>query len=259
MKKILLLTLPVMALCLASCEKNNENSGGLSGNDIIQFKDARFLYALLCVQEIGIYDVERDDWTTYMVDVDRNRDGQISVNEAQNVLGLTLYNYEAEEYFNVLSMPEIKYFTTLEFLECDGNQLTSLDVSKNTALNFLQCAGNQLTSLDVNNNTALEMLYCDSNQLTSLDLGNNIALNGLFCTDNQLTSLDVSNNTALEWLACSRNQITVLDLSNNTALEFLECSNNQLTKIILNRNHTIDESDIQNIIEEYGNIIEYVE
>ena len=213
MKKIFLFMLPIMALSLASCEKNNENE--LSGDDIIQFEDAHFLQALLTVQEISIYDAERDDWIDYMVDVDRNRDGQISVNEAQQVRGLYLYNYETDEYFNVLSMPEIKYFTALEYLDCSYNQLTTLDVSSNTAL----------TSL-----------YCRDNQLTSLDLSSNTALTGLNCYDNQLTSLDISNNTALIWLYCY---------------------GNQLTKIILPRNHSLDDYYIQEIINEYGDIIEY--
>ena len=49
-------------------------------------------------------------------------------------------------------------------LYCDGNKLTTLDVSKNTALTSLSCSGNQLTSLDVSKNTALTGLDCYNNQ-----------------------------------------------------------------------------------------------
>lgn len=65
--------------------------------------------------------------------------------------------------------------------------------------------------------------------------------------------------TALEYLDCGHNQLTSLDLSKNTALWSLSCGGNPLTKIILNRNHMIQSSDIQYIIEEYGDIIEYVD
>ena len=75
-----------MALCLASCEKNNEDE--LSGDDIIQFEDPNFLKALLCVQEIEMFDTQSEEFIMRLVDVDRNKDGQISVNEAQNVLAL---------------------------------------------------------------------------------------------------------------------------------------------------------------------------
>lgn len=215
MKKILLFMLPVMALNFTSCEKNNGTE--LSGDDIIQFEDPNFLKALLCVQEIEMFDTQSEEFIMRLVDVDRNKDGQISVNEAQNVLALELYNYETKERFNVQSMPEIKYFTSLTYLDCYKNQLTSLDISNNTALTYLDCGDNYLTELDVNSNTALAYLACDGNQLTELDL---------------------RNNTALRWLLYEYNP---------------------LTKIILNKNHILDELYIQQIIEEYGDIIEYVE
>lgn len=40
-------------------------------------------------------------------------------------------------------------------LECEGNLLTSLDVSNLYNLRILNCGGNQLTSLDISNNTSL--------------------------------------------------------------------------------------------------------
>ena len=202
MKKILLLTLPLIVMCFASCEKGK---GEHSEDNIIQFEDSHFLHALLSVQEIEIYD--GDDWINYMVDVDTNRDGQISVNEAKIVRGLDLFN------FNVQSMPEIKYFTSLTYLYCTHNQLTSLDVSNNTALAYLECDNNQLTSIDISSNTALQTLDCDDNQLASLDLSNNTALEYLFCSHNQLTSLDLSNNTVLTHLECNNNQLETLIIS----------------------------------------------
>lgn len=204
MKKILLLALPLMVMCFASCEKNN---GELSKDNIIQFEDPNFLKALLCVQEIMMYDYEIDDFIMYLVDVDKNKDSQISVNEAKLVRGLDLFN------FNVQSMPEIKYFTSLTSLNCDDNQLTSLDVSQNTALMELYLDSNQLTTLDVSKNSALRDLDCENNKLTTLDVSKNTALITLWCSNNQLTTLDVSNNTALWELRCEGNQLETLIIS----------------------------------------------
>ena len=253
--------LPVMALFLASCEKNNGDE--LSGDDVIQFQDPNFLKVLLVVQGTEIYDTETGAFVYYLIDVDADKDGKITVNEAKKVRALVL-NYDDskdEEWirYDIERMPEIKYFSALEFLNCYDNRLTFLDLSNNTALTFLFCNDNQLTFLDLSNNTALTFLFCDNNQLTSLDVSNNTALTDLFCDNNRLTSLDVSNNTALTFLDCSDNQLTSLDVSNNTALTYLECGGNPLTKIILNKNHMIDEYNIQNIIREYGDIIEYVD
>ena len=215
MKKILLLALPFMVMCFASCEKDNGNNGEeLSGDDVIQFKDPNFLKALLVVQEIVIYDPKTNDYVPYTMDVDKNKDGQITVNEAKDVKGLDLFDLENDEYFyNIADISEIKYFTALIHLNCEQKQLTSLDLGKNTALIFLDCYGNQLTSLDLSNNTALRALVCDNNQLTSLDLSNSTALTDLYCASNQLTSLDLSNSTALTELWCEDNPLETLTIS----------------------------------------------
>ena len=265
MKKILLFALSLLAMIAVSCEKDN---GELSGDDIIEFKDPHFLKALLTVQETDIH---------YMQDVDANKDGKISVNEARKVKGLMLYDRETDKSFNIKEMPEIKYFTALEYLDCYDNlltaldvsnntmltilycdnQLTTLDVSNNTMLIRLYCSENQLTTLDVSNNTMLEYLSCNKNQLTALDVSNNTMLTRLHCNNNQLTALDVSNNTMLKELYCENNQLTSIDLSKSTALTHLYCDGNKLTKIILPANHSLSDYIIEEITSEYGNIIEY--
>ena len=213
MKKILLLALPLMVMCFASCEKDKGNKDELSGDDIIQFEDAHFLHALLTVQEIDMYDSERDDYIKYLVDVDTNRDSQISVNEAKRVRGLHLTNYETDESFNVLSMPEIKYFTSLEYLSCDENQLVSLDVSGLVALRELYCAENSLTSLNVNGCKSLTVLACEENKLVSLNLNGCSSLKDLECDTNQLSSLDLSSCAALKNIWCDTNPLQSVTIS----------------------------------------------
>ncbi|MBL0343324.1 MAG: leucine-rich repeat domain-containing protein [Bacteroidetes bacterium] len=53
----------------------------------------------------------------------------------------------------------------LTYLDCVGNQLTSLDVSANTALTSFNCSGNSITSIDVSANTALTTLNCSVNSI----------------------------------------------------------------------------------------------
>ena len=253
--------LPVMALIFTSCEKNNENE--LSGDDVIQFEDPNFLKALLDVKKVELYDAERKVYVEYLIDVDANHDGEITVKEAKNVRALFLYRTSEDGDwiggYDIENVPEIKYFTALEFFDCADNQLTSLDLSRNTALEFFNCGNNQLTSLDLSRNTALTSLGCVDNQLTSLDLSRNTALINLFCSNNQLTSLDLSRNTALTDLHCSNNQLTSLDLSKNTALISLYCYNNPLQELILYKYNIIDDRNMESIELEYGDIIEYVE
>ena len=157
-------------------------------------------------------------------------DGALTAEEIAAVTEINVSNK------SISDLTGIEYFTALTSLNCEGNPLTSLDVSKNTALTLFDCSNNQLTSLDVSKNTALTELDCSYNQLTSLDVSNNTALTSLNCDGNQLTSLDVSKNTALTLLDCSWNQITSLDVSKNTALTKLDCSYNKLTLLDLSNN-----------------------
>ena len=80
------------------------------------------------------------------------------------------------DFKKIASLKGVEYFTALIVLSCDGNRLTSLDVSKNTALIELDCSQNELTSLDVSKNTALRWLDCSYNYLTGLDVSNNTKL-----------------------------------------------------------------------------------
>ena len=173
-------------------------------------------------QNVNIPDADFKAYLIGNTDINTNFDDEIQVSEA-NAFNGTIYC----ELMNISDLTGIEAFTALTELFCSGNQLTSLDVSKNTALTYLWCFGNQLTSLDVSKNTALESLSCFVNQLISLDVSKNTALESLSCSYNQLTSLDVSKNTALYDLNCSYNQLTSLDVSKNTALTRLRCGGNQ--------------------------------
>ena len=122
--------------------------------------------------------------------------------------------------------------TQLRELDCEGNQLTSLDVSGCTLLTRLSFRfGSSLTSLNASGCTSLKELECYGQQLTSLDVSGCTALEYLDCRENQLTSLDVTSCTSLVYLNCSDNQLPNLDVSGCTALEELECEYNPLTSL----------------------------
>ena len=139
-------------------------------------------------------------------------------------------------WLNQLTSLDVSSNTALTFINCEGNQLTSLNVSSNVALTDLNCSNNELTSLNISANTALTYLNCGNNELTSLNISANTALTDLNCTSNELTSLDISSNTALTRLTCGNNSLTSLDVSANTALTQLTCGNNSLTSLDVSAN-----------------------
>ena len=74
---------------------------------------------------------------------DVNGNGQLSTLELRHVSELNCSN------LGIADLTGIEHFTELAALNCENNQLTALDVSKNTHLSEIYCGGNQLATLDL--------------------------------------------------------------------------------------------------------------
>ncbi len=133
----------------------------------------------------------------------------------------------------IWSLKGIEHFTALTELHCEGNNLKSLDLTKNTELKMLVCDSNPLTELNLKENKKLEELYCRDVSLTGLNLTQNTELRYLDCTNNPLSKLDLTQNTTLNSLICCFTSLTELDLSANTQLTLVNCRQSQLTKLVL--------------------------
>lgn len=171
---------------------------------------------------------EQVAWTT-------NEDGTVSLTP-ENLAAIESVTSLTVSGQSLSDLSGIEYFVNLISLDCQKNQLTSLDVSNLTKLIVLTCNENQLTSLDVSSLTNLSNLYCQYNQLTTLDVSQNTALSNLNCSNNQLTELNVAKNPKLQTLSCANNQLTALDIEKNTLLSTLYCNNNHLAKLSVSEN-----------------------
>ena len=172
-------------------------------NNVVVFDDANF--KAYCVQNF-----------------DKDGDGEISFEEAGTVASISCRGK------SIKSLKGIEYFTVLNSLTCDSNQLTSLDVSNNSKLRELYCSSNQLSSLNVSGCTEMRSLYCSGNRLTSLDVSMNSYMSSLDCSSNELSSLDVRHISVLLNLDCSCNQLTSLECDD---VFMLNCSSNKLSYI----------------------------
>ncbi len=161
---------------------------------------------------------------------DRNDDGVFSQQEIDDVTDIngSCYTENNAPVCQVASLQGIEYFTSLEYLGMYGNQLKSVDLSKNTALTELNLGNNQLTSIDLRHNTRLNDIDLSYNQFSSIDLSANTALTKLDLSNNKLASIDVRNNAALTNLNLFANKLASIDVSHNTALTGLSVSDNQL-------------------------------
>ena len=79
----------------------------------------------------------------------------------------------------------------IDFINCEGNQLTSLNITGPVV--DLLCRDNQLTSLDLNRLQLLERLYCNGNQLTGLDVNMNTELQYLDIRYNLMDAESLNN------------------------------------------------------------------
>jgi hypothetical protein len=136
----------------------------------------------------------------------------------------------------IRSLAGIEYFTELMRLECIGNELTELDVSKNINLINLQCGNNKLTALNTSNLTELMWLSCGNNRIAELDLSKNTELWSLSAGHNRLTELDISNNIKLAAIIVNHNRLTALDVRKNTDLLSLSVEFNRLTELDVSKN-----------------------
>lgn len=187
--------------------------------------------------------------------IDTNNNGEIETNEASIVKKLLIVVSKIKD------LKGIEAFTSLDTLDIESNEVTTLDLSKNTSLKHFNCTNNKLITLDLTNNVNLVTVFCFKNRLTDinvskctslvrmechynnlqkLDLRNNSALKSLDVSYNLLESINLSFNKNLEGLLITNNNLTSLDITKNTALKGLICDTNQLTTLDLRNNNALN-------------------
>lgn len=181
--------------------------------------------------QVDIYSTFKDGKFNWWIraNVDKNHDLQLSDEEIAAVTSMNI------SYQDISDLTGINYFTSLERLYCDNNNLTTLTLDIPT-LKLVNCQYNQLKTLNVTKLTALTSLYCSSNELKSLDVSNNTNLNDLQCPFNNITSLNVSNNTHLTSLRCFHNNLKTVNVSMLNDLAYFYCGDNPLTSFDISHN-----------------------
>lgn len=145
-----------------------------------------------------------------------------------NISSISTLNVDAK---NISNLTGIQDFIGLTSLNCNNNQLATLNVSQNTKLTQLFCNDNVLTGLVVDTLIDLNILWCSNNRLSNIDVTKNIKLISLVCSSNQLTTINTSKNPNLNVFVCENNQLNTIDISKNTTLSRLQCGNNTLSNL----------------------------
>ena len=164
---------------------------------------------------------------------DRDRDGKISLKEAQSLRELSACDSDIE------SVQGIEYFTNLTSFDCSYNRLTSLDLSKNQTLIYIDCSHNKLSRLVLPESSNISTLDCSHNELSELNVSRYILLHMLACSYNPITELDISANKYIQFVMCLNCRLTALDTSNNPSMFALWCSNNRIGQLDLSKNKAL--------------------
>lgn len=161
----------------------------------------------------------------------------LTQNDLEEVRSLYLANK------GISSLKGIEHFKYLRILNCEYNNLTSLDLSKNTALYTVVCYHNQLTELVLpdlqfnpsgNNFTTID---CSHNNLSSLRVPVFIAdYLQLDCSHNKLSELIINHDLEIYYadVECSHNNLSNLNIDGEIPLHKLDCSYNNFTSLDLN-------------------------
>lgn len=146
--------------------------------------------------------------------IDLNNDGEIDLNEAQNITSISINehlffpyqnSYNPVSSFNINSLEGINYFVNLRMIECKNNNLSTLDFKNLVNLEQIYCQNNKITKfLNFEDVSKLYVFNCSDNLLTDLDLSK--------AAKNIDTNADYYNNKGHVMYRYDRNPIVNLNI-----------------------------------------------
>lgn len=200
----------------------------------------------------------------YLINIgkDDSVDGYIKTSQASTISTITIeatdtwtpgsggfWDFDVRFLDRISNLAGIESFPNLETLNLMGQNLDSINISKNSKLKSLSANFNTFKRLNTNDNPELEFLSIDSNEVSPIldftnnskikmlstpmcsiqgyigqggyyDISNMTDLELLDLYDNKLTSVDISGNPKLKEIRINwGNNISSIDFSNNTLLE----------------------------------------
>ena len=192
---------------------------------------------------------------------------------------IDFHDFDTRFSDRITNLSGIEAFISLEHINIRGNEIDSINLTKNTKLENFYANFNEFKGVNTDNNLELKIFSIDDNMpdwsegcgeitqasdsatqlsflknpeleslsvptvgLTSIDLSNNPKIVFLDIIENYLTSIDLSNQTELKEIRIQYNNLNSIDLSKNTKLEILMLLMNNLQGIL-------DVSMLDNLIE----------
>ena len=196
----------------------------LATSQIINIPDADFKDRLVSTTVLS---QNAKDLNGNYTKIDLNNDGEIQINEAENL------SYLSVSSSGIKSLAGIEKFINLTFLNCGANSLTNLDLSGNTKLITLEASANYvLKTVNVSNNILLEKLNLAANNLQEIDVTKNSNLLDFSCFGN-FTDLNLSLNSKLKKLYLTGDSLINLNLNGCIALTDADIRSNSIINLAI--------------------------
>lgn len=157
-----------------------------------------------CKSESVWEEFEDPIFITYLhdnCDIPITENGHIDLDDDATLRTLGKITYLNISNIKCISLNGINNLVSLTQLYCDGNRLTSLDVSYLDNLSELSCSDNYLKSINISGCDNLYILNCNNNQMTKLKLSES-NIGWLNCRNNQLKELDIRRYNNLKGISC---------------------------------------------------------
>lgn len=188
-------------------------------------------------------------------------------------------------YSESMSDISLKGLKNLKVLDCQGCNLTKLNLEECPNLEELMCNNNKLSELNCSKKSNLKDVSCFANELKRIDFSECYSLLSLDCSYNKdleevhlspsLQTLDISqcglkeipsinDLSRLKVLICGNNALTTLDLSAAYGLETLSCPNNNIkdlsgiSQLSALKNITVSGNPISSLTLPYAYNIYYI-
>lgn len=211
MKKLLLVLLSFAIVCgCGKVELSDENNDNPYIPDEPNIDPEDDIFLQFCIEKF-----------------DTDGDGTVSPVEADKVKSITCSGME------IVKLTDIDKFSNLEVLDCSGNKLVSLDLTKNRHIKSVNCKCNSLRTLSVAGCGELQTLDCSYNKLETLDLSRTVGMVTVNCKCNSLVALSVVGCKVLQTLDCSNNSLLSLGVFDCLKLSALDCTNNPSLKELI--------------------------
>ena len=172
--------------------------------------------------DLSIVPIPDPNFEQALIDLGIDSDGVINTYllkaDAETVSWLDISN--SNNGYGIQDLTGIEAFINLTGINCNNNQIASLNFSANSLLRDVYANECGIQAIDVTNNPELRILHVYLNQISEIDLSNNLLLEELIIQSNNISELDLSVNTNLRMAFCAWNQLTSLNIANGNNVNF---------------------------------------